>query len=159
MHLVLQALNLRVRIVDRPVEADVQASVLLGQGLAEVLLVVDILRSLVGPEAQGAACALHNDVGAHAAEDARLVVLAGAEVGDDGVVRVVELAVACRAGVVPRRLVACADKSMGTFKTEDMAWRYVSCRLGMLGHRETLTCTSSPKRDRPTGSCISDCCR
>ena len=70
---------------------DMEIRVLLGQCLVEILLVADVLRRLVSPEAEGSASTLHDDVGAQAAEDARLVVFAGVEVGDDGVVRVGKL--------------------------------------------------------------------
>jgi hypothetical protein len=80
-----------VGIVDRFLGMDVEIRVLLRQCLVEVLLVADVLRRLVGPEAEGSASTLHDDVGTQAAEDTRLVVFAGVEVGDDGVVRVEKL--------------------------------------------------------------------
>lgn len=72
-HLPLQRLNLRVGLVDRLLEAAAECRVLFRQCLVEVLLVVDILRRLIRPEAERATGALHNDAGREAAEDACLV--------------------------------------------------------------------------------------
>lgn len=116
----MEAINLRIGIVDCPVESDTQTGVLVGQGLVEVLLVVDILGGLVRPEAQGAASTLHDDVWTEAAEDAGLVVLTGVEIGNDGIVWVVELGVAGRAGGTSRGLGACDAKSMGAVEAEDV---------------------------------------
>lgn len=63
--------------------------------MVEILLVVDALSGLVRPEAEGSVSTLHDDVGTEAAENASLVVLAGVEVGNDGIIGVGELGFAC----------------------------------------------------------------
>jgi hypothetical protein len=91
VELLLDPLYFRVCIVYRLVQPEAQTRIFLGQSLAEVLLVADVLGSLIGPEAECATSTLHDDVGSKATENTRLVVFGRAEVRDDGVVRLVEL--------------------------------------------------------------------
>lgn len=46
------------------------------------------LGDLVGPEAEGSTCTIHDDVGTQTAQNTRLVVLAGPKVRDDGIIRI-----------------------------------------------------------------------
>lgn len=90
----LQRLNLRVGLVDRLLHPAVERRVLFRQRLVEVLLVVDVLRRLVRPEAERAPGALHDDAGREPAEYARLVRLGRLQVRNHGVVGAAELRLA-----------------------------------------------------------------
>ena len=90
----LQRLDLGVGLADRLLEPPVERRVLFRQRLVEVLLVVDVLRRLVRPEAESAPRALHDDAGREPAEYARLVRLGRLQIRDDGVVGAAKLRVA-----------------------------------------------------------------
>ena len=68
---------------------------LLRQRLGQVLLIRDLLRNLIGPEAQPTLCTLHDDSWTQTTQDARLVVFGGIKEGNDGVVGVKEVRRAC----------------------------------------------------------------
>lgn len=78
----LQPVNLRIRLLDDLVQPHAQRRVLVRQRLVEVLLVANLLRRLVRPEAERAARALHDCAGAQPAQDTRLVGFCRAEVRD-----------------------------------------------------------------------------
>lgn len=121
LQLLLETLHLRIGIIDSLVELDMQGRILVRHVLVQELLVVNVLGGLVGPEAESSASTLHDDVGAQTAQDARLVVFAGVEVGDDGIVGVGKLGPACRAvGASVGALVSDAERA-GTLDAEDMA--------------------------------------
>lgn len=75
LHLVLERLYLRVRIVNQLIHLLAQCVVLLGQAFRQVLLIDDFLGSLVAMKCQPTARALHDDRRTQTAENACLVVL------------------------------------------------------------------------------------
>lgn len=75
LQLVLQRLDLRVRVVYELVHLLAQRVVLLRQPLRKVLLVDDLLRSLVAVKCQTTTGTLHYDRGAQPTEHAGLVIL------------------------------------------------------------------------------------
>ena len=120
VYFVLQTLNLSVGIAHGLVQADVQIGIFLCQGLVEVLLVVRLLCSLICPEAKSPSGAFHYDVWAEAAEDTRLVVLAGVEIGDHSVVWLGKLRAAGWTGGTSGRLLACQTQPMNALQAENV---------------------------------------
>ena len=125
LELLVQDFHLRVGVTDSLIELNMQTGVLVRHVLVQVLLVVYVLSRLVSPEAQGAAGTLHDNVGAQPAEDAGLVVLGRVEIGNDGIIRVAELGLACRAAClsVGGLLVVGDSERVCTLDAEDVAAR------------------------------------
>jgi hypothetical protein len=84
------------------------------------LLVIDVLRGLVGPEAKSSTGTLHDDVGTQATENTGLVVFARIQVCDDGVVRLSELRFAGRTRIAALGVLSRYTELLGTFYAEYM---------------------------------------
>lgn len=74
LHLVLQCLDLRIRIVHELIHLLTERIVLASQAFREVLLIDDLLRRLIAMECQAATGTLHDDCWTQAAKYRRLVV-------------------------------------------------------------------------------------
>lgn len=63
----VESLDLRICVIHSLFETYTETGVLVGQGFVQILLVVDVLSGLVGPEAERPTGAFHDNVRAQAA--------------------------------------------------------------------------------------------